>query len=835
MKLKVKKKKSTVKYNPILYGVDMEADIVGIEQQLEDGLVEIFTRNKKLDVVESRIEPSNFYFWTNSDEPLLEDLWDDQATIYDLDQNDPKRILHFDTLVETPNVKLMWWFKKNCKKGNFYSIRLNSMFLNHTGKTFFKGMDFNDPLRMYFDIETLTTLGYKFTNPARVNDKVVIISVTTNRNQNYLLFLNDDGWWDSLTPEEQDDLRDFTQANLKFYDTEEELLQGFIDLVHIIDPDVIANHNIFNFDLWFMNERCRFHDIDLEIGRNHEAPNIFPATVSIGETKREITCFDVYGRSIIDTDVLARQVDHVARKYENYRLKYLIKTIGHERKGRIIIPGSRITAAWKNEDPEFSRLDLLKYAMDDAHDAKTLDSFFGRAVFRSTQFTPYTYQDTFRLASGGKAESLFVRHYYHMGHALASPQKYKHISGGLAKVLKFGYVKDPITLGDVKSMYPSLAILLNIQPKNDVLGFFQIIVKLLREFRYSIKDQLADLEPDSDEYTEIKSTDGAIKIYLNTISYGYLASRFGLFADFDEAQRITSEEEGGRFMLRLMIKNTEDLGGIPIKCDTDGLSFVAPEGIRGNEKKERAFVKKLSDMMPEGIEIGVDGRYKRMMTVDGKSYALIDYNDKITIKGDTLKSRRKENFVLTHLDTCVREILQNENFDILENSFFKWQDKIENSKLIENEIVQHASLNDPLETYVEKVKAGVGNGGRNQSAPYEVALRMQENGQDMKVGDRVEYYVAKSPRTLQLMKSGKIKEKPKYKKVFELAENIEKFEPNKIHKKHYIKRLQSSSSPLYMLFYSQEDLKKKFGIRLEKKKREKLENEIKPNLYHKIY
>ena len=822
MKIKVptkKKREKQLKYDPILYGQDMEEGIVAVEPVPDEAMVRVFKREKGR--LTTRLDRSKAFFYTNKDEPALDDIWDDGTEIWALDGG-----LHFDTLVETNSIRTAWWFKKQAQKGNFYMVRERGQYLLSTGKTLFKGMGFDDVVRMYFDIETLTTKGYKFTNPQRVEDKIAIISIKTNRGHKICLALDEDeklNMMDKLAIDQQ-----LGDTELVWCESEEMLLEVFFSLIEQIDPDVFVNHNIFNFDLWFIHERCRFLDVRMEMGRNRTTPNTYQTSVYIAEKSREILNFEFYGRHVIDTEILARQDDNVKRKYENYQLKYLIKELGEQREGRIIVPGNRISAAWRNEDPEYDRKDLLSYAMDDAEDAQTLDHYFGRAVFKSTQFTPYPYQDVFRLASGGKSETLFVRYYYENNHSLPQRDKKKKFPGGYADVLQYGLINDDIVLGDVKSLYPSLGIKENIQPKDDKLGFYQKIIRLFREYRYEIKDQIKDA--DEQVKRELKSTDGAIKIYLNTIAYGYITSPFSLFNDYDEGSRITIK---GQEILKEVIKYVEQGNGTPVKCDTDGLHFIPPPLFKNDREMESEFISNLSDAMPENIEIGVDGQYQSMLTVDAKSYATKDHQGNYKIKGDTLKSRIKEHFILEHIDTVVRGLLDG-NLDVLEESYQYWTDRIKNKEMTQQEIVQYSEIKEPLETYRTKVELGSGNGGRNPDAAYEIACDLAEKNVDIKVGDRIEYYVAESPMTLVIDgRTGKPRRKEKYSRICDLAKNIDEFDPNDINVDHYLQRLADSSEPIYMLFYSYEVLREEFGMKMYKKRREKLE-EIGDNIYNDL-
>jgi len=89
--------------------------------------------------------------------------------------------------------------------------------------------------------------------------------------------------------------------------------------------------------------------------------------------------------------------------------------------------------------------------------------------------------------------------------------------------------------------------------------------------------------------------------------YGYLGFAGGIFNDYDEADRVTST---GQSIARKMIREFEAEGCQIVEVDTDGILLIPPDGVT-DEEEERALVKKVSSLMPEGIRIGFDGRFRK--------------------------------------------------------------------------------------------------------------------------------------------------------------------------------------------------------------------------------
>jgi len=90
-----------------------------------------------------------------------------------------------------------------------------------------------------------------------------------------------------------------------------------------------------------------------------------------------------------------------------------------------------------------------------------------------------------------------------------------------------------------------------------------------------------------------------------------------------------------------MIREFEAEGCQIVEVDTDGILLIPPDGVT-DEEEERALVKKVSSLMPEGIRIGFDGRFRKMISYMKKNYALLDYSMNMKLKGSSLTSRSGE-------------------------------------------------------------------------------------------------------------------------------------------------------------------------------------------------
>ncbi|MCX6985705.1 MAG: hypothetical protein NT118_13300 [Lentisphaerae bacterium] len=184
----------------------------------------------------------------------------------------------------------------------------------------FRNMTFSDTRRLQFDIETLLTEGFEFPNSDREGDKIAMIS-----------FCDNTGWEKVLVLEEP-------------Y-SEKELLEKFVETINERDPDIIEGHNIFRFDLPFIQARAKRHKVKLNLGRDGSVAGSRASRVSIAERTVNYTRYDIYGRHIIDTYFLAQFYDITYRELEDYGLKSIARHFGVAAKNRTYIEGDEICSA----------------------------------------------------------------------------------------------------------------------------------------------------------------------------------------------------------------------------------------------------------------------------------------------------------------------------------------------------------------------------------------------------------------------------------------------------------------------------------------------------------
>ena len=535
----------------LLYGADQETDIVNIEPIYGKPVVRIFSRVDG--VLEDRYEKYNYMVYLHHKDPVLDEIPEQHCWLLDGSN-------HYDTLALLPNKEL---FDVTKKSNDCYIPLPACQYGIQTGKTPFKGLTHRDVNILFFDIEVYTTPGYEFPLAHRAGDKVIMIAIRTNDGHEEVLY----------------------------GDNEKELLQNFLTVIQREDPDILCNHNIFNFDLPYLFTRYQRYGIEFAIGRDGTEPRTFDTKIKIADREVAYTNFHIFGRDVLDTWFMVQQADVGKREMPGYGLKTVVKYLGLSSEEREYIDGGDIAKVWDTD-----RERLVKYALDDVREVQVLFEKFGGATFMSAQFFPMSLQDNARYGTGNKCELIFLREYYRNGWSIPKPQPDRDFGGGYAACLKYGAIHEPMIYIDVESLYPTLAQDLHIAPSADELGIFQDMVTLLKAERINCK-KLSKDAPTAEDRDMWAATDTSIKILLNTLSYGWLSSKWNPWNDFGEAERITAN---GQRVIKMMIKSAIELGGNPVKIDTDGMLTVPAKNMNNDD-----FVQEIQYLTNQAVAFGL--------------------------------------------------------------------------------------------------------------------------------------------------------------------------------------------------------------------------------------
>ncbi len=490
----------------------------------------------------------------------------------------------------------------------YYRVGPVEQHLMATGRVYFRDMVYDDLHRLQFDLET-TAL-----DPRR--GRIFMVAIRDNRGLATVL--------EAPAPED-----------------EAGLIADLCALIRERDPDVLENHNLFGFDLPFLEQRAALLKVPLALGRRG-GPALLERreeTLAIGPEARRRTRYTIAGRELIDTLDAVRRYDFVVRDMPSYRLKDVARYFGMATPDRVYIEGEAIFETYRR-DPDLVR----RYALDDVSEVDGLSRRLLGAPFALASMAPRRYE---RLASAGPAmgilEPILVRAYLRAGAALPN-QSHDQAGGselheGGAVHLFAEGVAEQVVKADVASLYPSLMRVYQIGPACDRLGVLLSVLGRLTDLRLQHKAAARAAPPGSVEVNAHEATQVAMKILINA-AYGYMgASSMALFADSRAAAEVTRR---GRELLSQVLDALRQRGMALIEADTDGVYFAVPVG--WSEEQERKLVAEIGALLPEGIRLEYEGRYRAMFSHEVKNYALLTYDGRLIVRGVALRSSRAEPF-----------------------------------------------------------------------------------------------------------------------------------------------------------------------------------------------
>lgn len=535
-----------------------------------------------------------------------------------------------------------------------YMPNVVEQFLIQSGNTHFKDMTFSELVRLQLDIET--------TGLDPIKDKIFMVAVSTSSGFKKVIH----------------------------GENEPEILRELNSLIAELDPDVIENHNLFGFDLPFILQRYRSNFIELTWGRDKGSFFTYDDKLKVGESTESFTRYSLKGRELIDTLHAIKRYDAVARKFENYKLKYVAKSFGVARDVDGYIDGSKIYETYRS-DPER----VIKYAGFDVDEVEKLSAILHQDKFYLSQIVSMQFQKICTSGSSKLIEYPLVRAYLFAKHSLPAPRPSKSFEGAHVELCRTG-VFENVTKFDVASMYPNIILAEGITPSYDPLCIFQTLMRLLTELRLFHKRQAKE---NNDKTSD--AVQSALKIVINS-GYGYLGSERALFNNPDGAAKVTAV---GREIIHAIKQAIIELGGVPIEIDTDGIIAQFPnEKYTPNEFSEHINGSltrfKTIKVEPESNQV-----IKCMYVYKKKNYAYLD-KGKLKIVGAAFKSRSMEPIFSNMITHGLQHVL-NKNIGAFYELIADLHQRIVSGACTSEELVSRTKINKSIKEYLatRKVKS----------------------------------------------------------------------------------------------------------------------------------
>lgn len=377
---------------------------------------------------------------------------------------------------------------------------------------------------------------------------------------------------------------------LRFFATEKELLNCFIETIEELDPDVLMGWNVVNFDLRCLQMFCDKASIELRLGRNAEPIKWRQSA----DSERHYALLP--GRVVLDGIELMRTATY---QFENFSLEHVSRELLG--RGKLVddvdARGAEITSLFEN-----AKLNLAKYNLEDCklvwdifEKEKLIDFAVERSLLTGLELD---------RAGGSVAamDFLYLPRLHRQGYVAPSLDQLEssNISPGGYVMNSIPGIHRNVIVLDFKSLYPSIIRTFNIDPlalikgvdeKNPIIGFdggkFSRTNSILPELITTLW-----AARDRAKLGNNKVLSQAIKIIMNSF-YGVLGT---LGCRFLDSRLVSSITKRGHEIIIQSKVYIESKGYQVIYGDTDSV-FVLLSNIEDNQ------VAKIGTELAAGLNI----------------------------------------------------------------------------------------------------------------------------------------------------------------------------------------------------------------------------------------
>jgi DNA polymerase I len=434
--------------------------------------------------------------------------------------------------------------------------------------------------------------------------------------------------------------KSFSGENTKGFSSEKEMLEEFLNIIDMYDPDIITGYNINSFDLPYLAERLKQNKLSLALGRSDK--EIFSRTFGITQE------FTISGRVVADPYQILKRDPWV--KLHRYDLKTVAaRLLGEEKLG---VEYKEMSGLWSGDRQGLLR--FIEYARKDAElslklviEKGLLDKFF-----ELSKISGLLLQDAF----GGQTrriETMMLHEFRDRGFVMPQAMSHAEINKRArersVKELKGATVLEPkkglhsegcVLVLDFKSLYPSIMRTYNISPdtmmreKGDIKchqspsgayfvdssiykGIFPDVLTRLIETRSDVKKAMKKASGEEKRILNAKQL--ALKDMSNSF-YGYTGYIRARLYMIDVANSITAYGRENIEATRKLVEENFDVE--VVYGDTDSI-FVKTKITNLDEAK--AYGEKISNFitekLPGFLELEFEKIYRTFLILSKKRYA----------------------------------------------------------------------------------------------------------------------------------------------------------------------------------------------------------------------
>jgi DNA polymerase elongation subunit (family B) len=602
-------------------------------------------------------------------------------------------------------------------KSYFTILNPVEQYLIQKRKRLFKGIEnYNDVYRFVFDIET--------TGLEPEKDKIILIGVKDNKGLNVTIpAFGEDG--------------------------EKKCIEAFFKHIRDLKPTIIGGYNSASFDWPFILKRAKILGVDIDSETSVFSSKGITEKEGMLKLANEVEPYTqhvMWGFNIIDISHAVRRAQAINSDIKSWGLKYITKYLEKEKPNRVYVDGAYISTIYldnsnyyinpktgkykKFGEPGTENI-LIKYPGkyniwsgqkiveqyldDDLFETMIVDDSFSQSTFLLSKLVPTTYE---RIATMGTAtlwKIIMLAWSYENNLAIPCKDEKRAITGGLSRLLNVGYSKNIVKF-DYASLYPSIQLVYDVFPECDVMGVQKSMLKYFRNIRIvnkRLKEEHEKTNPELSEYYDRKQL--PIKIFINAYFGSLSAPQVFPWGDMNKGETITCV---GRQCLRMMIMFYMKKGYKPLVMDTDGVNFETPIDIESHKyigkglnelvTKGKEYVGIQADtaefndiFMRDEMGLDIDYVAPSCINVSRKNYIIKlikKGKEKIKLTGNTIKSKKLQQYVVEFLDEGLKYLLNGNGHDFIE-LYYDYVNKIYNKEIPLSKIANKSRVKQSVEDY----------------------------------------------------------------------------------------------------------------------------------------
>lgn len=531
---------------------------------------------------------------------------------------------------------------------------------------------------------------------------------------------------------------------------EAEMLERFIQIIEENNTDVLLGYNTDEFDFDVLRDAADETGVTLALGRNGERMKFNRRGRFKGARIKGRMHLDLYP---FVTHVLAPGIDS-----ETLDLDSVAQEMIGENKDELA--WSEMKEIWR----EKSNIEkFAKYALKDSKLTYRLGEQITPQIIELSKIAGLIPFDTCRLTYGQLTENYLLRESNNRNMlAKNRPSQKKRSKRDREQAYTGGFVYTPeqglydnIAVFDFRSLYPTVMVAHNLSPEmlnveacekefeieelgyafcQDKQGFFPELVEDLVSSRYKIKEEMKEINEESEKYTSLYSRQQAQKILANSF-YGYLGYSGARWYSRESAEATTYL---GRKYIQDTIEAAEDMGFEMVYGDTDSVMLRKDD----LEDVLDDFLEKVNSKLPKFMELEFEGLFKRGFFTSKESgegakkkYALIDEEGNLKITGFEQVRRDWSPIAKETQKEVLRKVLE----DDVEGAAETVKETIEALKQGDIEVDRlkiYTTLTKPPEEY-------------ESTAPHvEAVKKAEKKGEDIEVETTIDYVVTRGGKTI---------------------------------------------------------------------------------------